>query len=80
MRYALRNKHKIKHVFNQSILDTIVKSLDEEFKKNTIETTISDPYDLLTIKYFGNDEGSIVFHVLKITYDVYKLAFKEFIK
>jgi len=87
MRYALRNQSKIKAHFEpngQEILDRILKSLDSHFNKyQTIELIDQEPVRLDYPLLFINDEGHscamIAFHVLEIKYDIYRLAFKEFI-
>ena len=81
MRYALRNKLKIKKYYSQQVLDRIIKSLDVHFEENeTIELQESgEQFPIIII----NDEvvasSSISFYVIGIKYDVFRLAFKEFI-
>lgn len=80
MRYALRNQKKILNHFDAKSLDRIKKSLDKHFENiDTIEVHDSEPYQLIGIDDVGHTCGTIVFHVISINYDVYNLAFKEFI-
>jgi len=90
MRYALRNQRKIKEKLGQKKLDIIIKSLDVWFdneSNETIDFLISEntekPYKCFAVnnQEFKNMEkvGVIVFYVITKTYDVYKLAYKEFV-
>ena len=79
-RYSLRNKHKIQAHYSKEILDRILCSLNEHFGNGyNIEQQGHTPYNLITIIDIGNTCGFIVFYVIKKTFDVYNLAFKEFI-
>ena len=84
MRYALRNKSRIVHHFQpggEQILERILKSLDAHFQRNpVIEIEDADPYPVLRISEEGNTNITITFFLLGITFDVYRLAFKEFIQ
>lgn len=83
MRYALRNKQKIKEALGEDILSRIISSLDDHFKKNPdkLETEDMDnePYPILLINDSGHSFIMIAFYVIDSKYDVCKLAFKEFI-
>lgn len=83
MRYALRNKRKIVEHFNPKgveVLNGLIKSLDDHFKANgTIVLSDGEPFKTLTINNTGDQSAFIVFHVIGIRFDVYRLAFKEFI-
>ena len=81
MRYSLRNKKKIESAFNRAILSRIIKSLDEAFEYNTFscDTIEGEKYDLLSVNDKGHTCGLIMFYVISKTFDVYNLAFKEFI-
>jgi len=84
MRYALRNQKKIKAHFEpngQELLNRIIKSLDTHFEKNeTIEIFDSgEEFPLILISDVGHTVNVIAFYVLEIKFDVYRLAFKEFI-
>lgn len=86
MRWSLRNQKKIKSYFEphgEEILQRIIKSLDMAFLSNNIDNFISnwenEPYPVLCIDDAGHSFNMIAFYVLKKQYDVYNLAFKEFI-
>lgn len=83
-RYSLRNQQKIKAHFEphgDEILKRIIKSLDDHFEnKAFLELNDSgDKHPGLIINDSGHTVNMIVFFVISITYDVYNLAFKEFI-
>ena len=84
-RYALRNKHKIIQHYNpggDKILQRIILSLDNYFQKEVPEPykLIEDEkYPLLLIDDQGHTCALIVFYVIDIKFNVYRLAFKEFI-
>lgn len=88
MRYVLRNKQKISDNLGPDILDRLIDSLEcfvKESEKGDIDKCIypkvnKEPYDTLLIGDTGNDNKMIAFYIVSITYDVYKLAFKEFLK
>ncbi len=87
MRFALRNQHKIKKHFEpqgEQVLSRIIDSLTTYFAKHTeidaeIEKVPNEPYPMLLIPDTGHTCNSIMFYVISKTYDVYKLAFKEFV-
>lgn len=85
MRYALRNKDKIAKVYSVQILNRMIVSLDAYFteKKKDIRDDVKlmtgDKYQTLTINDIGHSTSLIAFYVLEKTYDVYRLAFKEFV-
>ena len=84
MRFALRKQQKIKVAFSEKTLNRILDSLTQYFKYiQTIETDIKqDPnskYNLLAINDIGHTCGIVVFYIISTRYDVYNLAFKEFI-
>lgn len=88
MRYALRNKDKIKAHFEphgQEILDRIIISLNKHFEKEDPITEHSEnpasdeQYKTLIINDEGHSCACISFYILGITYDVCRLAFIEFI-
>jgi len=89
-RYALRNKERIqKHFESQKsgsgrpTLDRIVKSLEAYFKQGLKEEDVGrideEPFDTLIIYDLGYKGGIIAFYVIWIRFDVYLLAFKEFV-
>ena len=79
-RYALRNREKIKNVLGEDTLNRIVKSLDMAFKKPLlIREHEGERYPVLTVNDAGHSVNIIDFYVIGKQYDVYKLAFKEFI-
>lgn len=61
------------------MLQRITQSLDAAFKKGDIEIEPGEPYPLLVVNDVGHTFGIIIFYVVGRMYDVYKLAFKEFI-
>lgn len=86
MRFALRNQEKIKKHFEpngEEILNRIKESLNNAFSSNNIEKYISiwenEPYPILCIDDAGHSFNQIAFYVIKKQYDIYHLAFKEFI-
>lgn len=87
MRFALRNQEKIKAHFEPNgdeILNRIKESLKNAFSSyDDIEKYIDDlenePYPILCIEDVGHSFNMIAFYVIKKKYDVYNLAFKEFI-
>lgn len=87
MRWALRNQDKIKtyfEPFGDDVLTRIKESLNKEFAENKdvekhIEKVDGHPYPILTINDTGHTFGIIMFYVIKKSYDVYLLAFKEFV-
>lgn len=82
MRYALRNQDKIIKVHSKEVLDCIIKSLDEHFKKenplNDLKET-SSIYKLLIINDVEHTVNCIVFYVLEQRFNIARLAFKEFV-
>lgn len=81
MRFSLRNQKKIEKAYSPAILKRIMESLKEEFKKGVIrlEDDASTKYKMLAINDTGHTCGLIIFYVLSVTFDVYNLAFKEFV-
>lgn len=84
MRFSLRNKHKIAIHYDNKTLNRILSSLEAEFDPNKefdlcIEINDNEPYEMISINDIGHTCGLIIFYVISKTYDVYLLAFKEFI-
>lgn len=86
MRFVLRNQSKIKAYYEpngEEILNRIKESLNNAFASNNIEKYISnwdnEPYPVLCIDDAGHSFNQIAFYVIKKQYDIYYLAFKEFI-
>lgn len=87
MRWSLRNKDKIKKHFEPNgdeILNRLEKSLNEAFLryKNIdvyIDNIENEPYPVLCIDDAEHSFNMIAFYVISKKYDVYNLAFKEFI-
>jgi hypothetical protein len=84
MRYALRNKSKIAAAYSPDILKLIIKSLTSHFEKNEVivlscPSVGTEPYPLLFVDNPEREKSTIVFYVIEIKYDVYRLAFKKFI-
>ena len=82
MRYALRNQSKIREKLGVDLLARIILSLDQAFEKrlelDLIEES-GEPYPKIIINDAGHTCGCISFYVVCIKYDVWKLAFCEFI-
>jgi len=81
-RYSLRNQTKIKEHFDQKTLSRIIESLDSHFneEKEIIEHSMPGfNYKAISVDDSGNSCGFIIFFVVRKTFDVYNLAFKEFI-
>jgi len=80
MRYALRNQQKIDKAYPgmiTRILDSLKKYFDEH---EAIEVYDSgDEFPLIFVSDVGHTVNVIAFYVLEIKFDVYRLAFKEFI-
>lgn len=76
-RYSLRNKDKIAEKLGKDALNRIVQCLDSAFsadiKVYDIALNPKDGYPVLVLK-------DIKVYIIKITFDVYILAFKEFNK
>jgi len=81
MRYTLRNQKKIINAVGEKAFNNIRKSLIVEFKKTEqdIKRIGNNKYDTLMINDENHTCGLISFFVISKKYDVYKLAFKEFI-
>lgn len=83
MRFALRNQRAIKSHFEpngQKVLERILNSLKKHFERTEIETTDGgERFPLLVIDDIDHSVNCIVFYVIHVKYDVYKLAFKEFL-
>lgn len=81
MRYALRNQKKIKEVLGEDILNRIIKSLNEGLKKDlyTMEKPLEETHMMLTVPDADHTTNVIVFYIINRKYDVYHLAFKEFV-
>lgn len=85
MRYALRNKAKIKSVLGEDLLQRILESLKQGFElwgddiDKQIESVDGHPFPLLTLEDAGHSSNVVAFYVIKKQFDVYTLAFKEFI-
>jgi hypothetical protein len=81
MRYSLRNQHKIKQALSEKHLKRILSSLDEAFKNDGPEPKEmhGEDYKVIDINDNGHSCGLILFYVIRKTYDVYNLAFKEFV-
>lgn len=85
MRYALRNQHKIAAAYSSEMLKRIVEPLNSYFKshesmpESDCKQLGDEPYKTLIISDAGHSTNLIAFYVIGIKYDVYRLAFKEFI-
>ena len=85
MRYALRNKAKIKSALGEDLLLRILESLKQGFElwgddiDKQIESVDGHPFPPLTLEDAGHSSNVVAFYVIKKQFDVYTLAFKEFI-
>jgi len=80
-RYALRNQKKIIEKLGQRRLDIMLISLMSYFSKmKEVEIKGTEKnYQWIEIPNIA-EIGSIQFYIITVTYDVYLLAFKQFIK
>lgn len=79
-RYILRNKEKIVNYYDEKFYNRLILSLEEAFKEGKeldIENIDGEPYPILTVFDEGHSYGFIFFYVIKKTFDVHLLAFKE---
>jgi len=85
MRYSLRNQSKISAAYSPEVLKRIIDSLDEFFKNNESISSCDamligdDEFKTLLIDDAGHSTNMIAFYIIDTKYDVYNLAFKEFI-
>jgi hypothetical protein len=80
MRYALRNKKKIKESLGVNVLKNIIASLDAEFSSTKeFEMLGDEKYKMIAVNDLNRTCGIIIFYVIEARYDVLKLAFKEFV-
>lgn len=85
MRYALRNQDKIRNALGEDLLLRILESLKQGFElwddniDKQIESIEGHPYPILTLNDAQHSSNVIAFYVVKKQYNVYTLAFKEFI-
>ena len=85
MRYALRNQNKIKESLGSDLLQRILNSLKQSFNLNGDRVDIQidfshKPYPILEVDDAVKPCGKIAFYVIGKRYNVYHLAFKEFIE
>ena len=79
-RYSLRNKDKIKDKLGNDILNRIILSLNAYFvAHDDIEVFEGNPYPVIIIDDIEHTTNLISFYVIRQKYDVYNLAFNEFI-
>lgn len=77
-RFALRNQEKIKSVFGEQKLGALLNAL-KEYESKYPQWAINDiiqedqPYPTFQV------EGIAVVYVIRLVYDVYHLALKEFV-
>lgn len=85
MRWALRNQQKIREQLGESLLERMQQSLKFAFDKygDNISCYITEwenePYPVLVVDDAGHSFNVVSFYVVRKMYDVYMLAFKEFI-
>lgn len=81
MRYALRNQQKIESVYpgtNKRILNSLTAHFEAMNEIVPIES--GEQYPIIIIEDTSKNNGMISFYIISILWDVYTLAFKEFIK
>lgn len=85
MRFALRKQKKIREQLGQELLDRILLSLQKAFEHygdmidSQIEEVEGYPYPILTVDDAGHTFNLVSFFVIRKQYDVYTVAFREFI-
>lgn len=85
MRYALRNQDKIRNALGEDLLLRILESLKQGFElwgdniDKQIKSVEGHPYPILTLDDAQHSSNAVAFYVVKKQFDVYTLAFKEFI-
>jgi len=78
----LRNQHKIRAVLGDEKLDIIKGSIevvmnsDKDIEPQQIE---GSKYDIIMIDDASGINSMIVFYIVKTDFNIYTLAFKEFI-
>jgi hypothetical protein len=77
-RFVLRNQEKIKSVFGEQKLDALLNALkvyESKYPQWAINDIIQEdqPYPTFHV------EGIAVVYVIRLMYDVYHLALKEFV-
>ena len=80
-RYTLRNQEKIKAKLGHRALDVMLISLMSYFSKNK-EVSVcgtEKTYQWIEVPNIA-ESGTVRFYIITVTYDVYLLAFKEFVK
>jgi hypothetical protein len=80
MRYALRNQQKIEAAYPGTI-GRILKSLSAHFEsgKEILPMESGEEFPIIVIDDIGHSMNMIAFYIIDIKFDVYRLAFKEFI-
>lgn len=83
MRYALRNQQKVRVKLGEDMLHRMIVALDYAFANYDdidahIENLEDEPYNILSISEPGYSDYMIRLYVIRKQYDVYVLAFKEF--
>lgn len=87
MRYALRNKDRIKAHFGQDgeeIVKRITDSLESFFNgsndiKDFIVNEPNHKFPILTIADAHHTSNLVSFYIVRVQFNVYTLAFREFI-
>lgn len=82
MRFVLRNEKKITEAYSQPYFSRLVGSLKKHFnelneKGQEIEQYPGEPYPYILVPDKEHTVNEFAFYVIKVTYDVYNLAFKE---
>jgi len=78
----LRNQHKIKAVLGEEKLKRLKDSISEVMNSDKqIEPQQIDgsKYDIIMIDDVSGIDSMIVFYIIEAKFNIYKIAFKEFI-
>ena len=80
MRYTLRNKTKIVAAYDLTLYNRMTKSLDKHFadyKEIEAIEIEGDDYKTILVDDIGHTVNMFAFYLIRKTFDVYNLAFKE---
>lgn len=84
MRFALRNKNKIKNTYSQELVDSVLSALKAaqsecDIMQMNYRVENNSPYPTIVVKSVDGKFNLVRLYVLSKQYDVYHLALKEFI-
>ena len=80
-RFSLRNQDKIAKHYDRKYVERMLNSLKIYFEAGNIEKIQieGDRFPVIFVNDSGHTVNDFVFYVIRKTYDVYNLAFKEVI-